>query len=99
MTHAFPTRRPSDLEAYDSAMKRERELQSELDELTQKYNRQQRESIQMAILQREVDSNRQLYEGLLQRYKEIGVAGVGTNNIAVVDRAKDRKSTRLNSSH
>lgn len=75
-------------EAYDSAMKRERELQSELDGLTQKYNRQQRESIQMAILQREVDSNRQLYEGLLQRYKEIGVAGVGTNNIAIVDRAK-----------
>src|SRR3546814_756658 len=42
----------------------------------------------MAILQREVDSNRQLYDGLLQRYKEIGVAGVGTNNIAVVDSAK-----------
>src|SRR3546814_9067193 len=42
----------------------------------------------MAILQREVDSNRQLYDGLLQRYKEIGVAGVWTNNIAVVDSAK-----------
>ncbi|KAE8236602.1 hypothetical protein A4X03_0g9383, partial [Tilletia caries] len=47
-----------------------------------------RESIEMAILQREVDSNRQIYDGLLQRYKEIGVAGVGTNNIAVVDSAK-----------
>src|SRR5690606_6504997 len=74
-------------EAYDAAVKREREMQAEMDRLTQKYNAQQRESIEMAILQREVDSNRQLYDGLLQRYKEIGVAGVGTNNISVVDRA------------
>lgn len=76
-------------EAYNAAVKRERDLQAELDGLTGQYNTQQRESIAMAILQREVDSNRQLYDGLLQRYKEIGVAGVGTNNIAVVDRAKE----------
>jgi len=75
-------------EAYTAAIKRERDLQAELDRLTGDYNTQQRESIQMAILQREVDSNRQLYDGLLQRYKEIGASGVGTNNIAVVDRAK-----------
>jgi succinoglycan biosynthesis transport protein ExoP len=75
-------------EAYDASVKRERELQGELDRLTGQYNLQQRDSIQMAILQREVDSNRQLYDGLLQRYKEIGAAGVGTNNISVVDRAK-----------
>lgn len=75
-------------EAYDAAVKRERDLQAELDNLTGQYNVQQRDSIQMAILQREVDSNRQLYDGLLQRYKEIGAAGVGANNISVVDRAK-----------
>lgn len=75
-------------EAYEAAVKRERDMQAEMDELTSKYNTQQRESIEMAILQREVDSNRQLYDGLLQRYKEIGVAGVGTNNISVVDRAQ-----------
>ncbi|WP_053553888.1 GumC family protein [Sphingopyxis sp. 113P3] len=75
-------------EAYNAAVKRERELEAELDGLTSRYNSQQRESIEMAILQREVDSNRQLYEGLLQRYKEIGVAGVGTNNVSLVDRAK-----------
>lgn len=82
-------------EAFNAAVKRERELKAELERLTEKYNTQQRASIQMAILQREVDSNRQLYEGLLQRYKEIGVAGVGTNNISVVDRAKlpDRPSS------
>ncbi|MBB6424395.1 GumC family protein [Sphingopyxis sp. JAI128] len=79
-------------EAYNAALKQERELQAELDGLTDRYNRQQRESIEMAILQREVDSNRQLYEGLLQRYKEIGVAGVGTNNVSLVDRAKPADS-------
>jgi capsular exopolysaccharide synthesis family protein len=75
-------------EAYNAALKRERDLEAELNGLTNRYNSQQRESIEMAILQREVDSNRQLYEGLLQRYKEIGVAGVGTNNVSLVDRAK-----------
>ncbi|MGV7121202.1 GumC family protein [Sphingopyxis sp. 550A] len=75
-------------EAYNAALKRERDLEAELTGLTSRYNDQQRESIEMAILQREVDSNRQLYEGLLQRYKEIGVAGVGTNNVSLVDRAK-----------
>ncbi|WP_295326121.1 polysaccharide biosynthesis tyrosine autokinase [uncultured Sphingopyxis sp.] len=82
-------------EAYQASVRRERDLQNELDNLTQRYNKQQRESIEMAILQREVDSNRQLYDGLLQRYKEIGAAGVGTNNISVVDAAKiaDRPSS------
>ena len=75
-------------EAYNAAVRRERKLKGELDRLTSDYNIQQRESIQMAILQREVDSNRQLYDGLLQRYKEIGASGVGANNIAVVDHAK-----------
>ncbi|HEY0596196.1 polysaccharide biosynthesis tyrosine autokinase, partial [Sphingopyxis sp.] len=85
----------SNREAYNAAVKRERDLQAELDGLTTRYDSQQRDSIQMAILQREVDSNRQLYDGLLQRYKEIGVAGVGTNNISLVDRAKaaDRPSS------
>src|SRR5262249_30985665 len=37
----------------------------------------------------EADTNRTLYDGLLQQYKDMGVAGaVSTNNIAVVDRAQ-----------
>lgn len=44
--------------------------------------------IQYNILKREVDTNRQLYDGLLQRYKEISAqAGVTSNNISIVDRA------------
>ena len=74
-------------ETYESALKRERDLTAELDRITGDYRDQQRRSIEYTILQREVDTNRQLYDGLLQRYKEIGAAGVGTNNIAVVDPA------------
>lgn len=46
-------------------------------------------SIEYNILQREVDTSRSLYDGLLQRYKEVGVAGgITANNVSVVDRAE-----------
>jgi len=46
-------------------------------------------SIQYTILQREVDTNRALYDALLQRYKEVGVAGgIGSSPVSIVDRAK-----------
>ena len=45
-------------------------------------------SIRYNILQREVDTNRSLYDALLQRYKEVGVAGgVGASPVSIVDRA------------
>jgi polysaccharide biosynthesis transport protein len=48
----------------------------------------QKRSIQYNILKREVDTNRDLYTSLLQRYKEVDVAsGVGANNVFVVDSA------------
>ncbi|HMN20908.1 MAG TPA: polysaccharide biosynthesis tyrosine autokinase [Ottowia sp.] len=41
------------------------------------------------LLKREVDTNRELYDGLLQQVKEVAVAGgVETNNIQVVDKAE-----------
>ncbi|HVR89981.1 MAG TPA: polysaccharide biosynthesis tyrosine autokinase [Novosphingobium sp.] len=46
-------------------------------------------SIQYNILQREVDTNRALYDALLQRYKEIGVAGgIGQSTVSIVDQAE-----------
>lgn len=46
-------------------------------------------SIQYTILQREVDTNRSLYDALLTRYKEVGVAGgVGNSPVSIVDRAE-----------
>jgi polysaccharide biosynthesis transport protein len=74
--------------AYRSSVARENGLKARVDGLKNSVLEQRRRGIQYTIYQREVDTNRQLYDGLLQRYKEIGVAGgVGTNNIAIVDTA------------
>lgn len=73
---------------YSEALEREQKLRSQVNRLKLQFSGERRDSIQYNIFQREVDTNRQLYDGLLQRYKEIGVAGVGTNNISIVDRAQ-----------
>ncbi len=73
---------------YKEALSRERELQREVNSLKSEFSGERRDAIQYNIFQREVDTNRQLYDGLLQRYKEIGVAGVGSNNISIVDNAQ-----------
>ncbi len=45
-------------------------------------------SIGYSVLKREVDTNRELYDGLLQRVKEVGVVGgIVTNNISFLDQA------------
>ena len=73
---------------YRGAAERERGLQDRVDQLKRSYLDLRRRSIQYNIFQQEVDTNRSLYEGLLQRFKEIGVAGgVGVNNISIVDQA------------
>jgi capsular exopolysaccharide synthesis family protein len=73
---------------YDAALAEEHSLAAQIEKLKADVTDFRNRNIQYTILQREVDTNRQLYDGLLQRYKEIGVAGgVGANNIAVVDKA------------
>jgi capsular exopolysaccharide synthesis family protein len=73
---------------YSEALSRENNLRHQVGALKVRLDTQQRDSIQYNIYQREADTNRQLYDSLLQRFKEIGIAGVGTNNIAIVDSAK-----------
>lgn len=73
---------------FEQARQRESELKSRVESLKGRLIGEQRNSIQYNIYQREVDTNRQLYDALLQRFKEIGVAGVGTNNVSIVDRAE-----------
>jgi capsular exopolysaccharide synthesis family protein len=44
--------------------------------------------VQYNLLAREADTNRSLYEGLLQRYKELNAAaGISASNIAIIDLA------------
>lgn len=73
---------------YRQALERERALNARVEQLKSSYLDLRRRSIQYNIFQQEVDTNRALYDGLLQRFKEIGVAGgVGINNVSVVDPA------------
>ena len=73
---------------YQQALSRENALRQRVEALKGDYLDLRRRSIQYSIYQQEVDTNRALYDGLLQRFKEIGVAaGVGVNNVSVVDTA------------
>jgi capsular exopolysaccharide synthesis family protein len=73
---------------YRQAVATERSLQNKVDALKTQLLAEQGKNIQYNIIQRDVDTNRALYEALLQRFKEVGVAGgIGTNNISIIDRA------------
>ena len=74
--------------AYQVAVNEERSLQNQVNQLKGENLDLRNRSVQYNILQRELDTSRTLYDGLLQRYKEVGVTGgVTANNISLVDRA------------
>jgi len=74
---------------YRSAVSRSRLLGQAVGQQTNVFNDVAEKSIQYNILKREVDTNRQLYDGLLQRLKEASVsAGLKASNIRVVDAAE-----------
>lgn len=74
---------------YDSAMRREILLETDYRTQTSIVSDQSEKSIQYNILKREVDTNRQLYESMLQHVKEASVAGaLRASNIRVIDPAK-----------
>ena len=53
----------------------ETEMKKRIEALKQDVLDLQKRSIQYNILKREVDTNQSLYNGLLQRYKEVDIAG------------------------
>jgi len=74
--------------AYESSLDQENEMKKRIEGLRADVLDLQKRSIEYNILQREVDTNRSLYDGLLQRFKEVDIAGgVGANNVFVVDTA------------
>lgn len=73
------------------AFLQEQALQREFYRAKSGYLGQQGQGVQYGILKREVDTNRQLYDALLQRYKEIGVVGAGKNNMILADKAEIAK--------
>jgi succinoglycan biosynthesis transport protein ExoP len=71
---------------YEADVAQENLLNKEMDTLKNQLFDQQNRSIEYSVALQDVNTNQQLYDGLLQRYKEIGIAGgVTTNNMSVVD--------------
>jgi capsular exopolysaccharide synthesis family protein len=74
---------------YDGDVRRQANLQARIADVKSEILALQDRSTDYQTLKREVDTNRELYDGLLQRMKEVGVvAGIGTNNISIIDRAE-----------
>jgi succinoglycan biosynthesis transport protein ExoP len=74
---------------YFAALHREDLVKGALDGQQRQVNLIAEKAVQYNILKREVDTNRQLYEGLLQRLKEAGVsASLKASNIRIVDPAE-----------
>lgn len=73
---------------YVVAQRQEAALQEQLAGYKTTTLAEQDRGVRYNILRREVDTNRTLYDGLLQRYKEISAAaGIAANNISIIDRA------------
>jgi succinoglycan biosynthesis transport protein ExoP len=74
---------------YFAALRREALVQHAFVDKQKQANLIAEKSVQYGILSREVESNKTMYEGLLQRLKEAGVsAGLKASNIRIVDPAK-----------
>lgn len=73
---------------YQAAAGRENELRAKVSSLRADVLDLRNRGIGYNFLQREVDTNRELYDALLQRFKEIGVVGeLGENQATVIDTA------------
>lgn len=73
---------------YAIALNNENALSAKVRTLKGSFLDLQNRSIKYNIIQRDVDTSRTFYEGLLEREKEVAVAGVGSNNVSVVDAAR-----------
>ncbi len=73
---------------YRGSRQRELLLKEALDEQKGEVNKTAEKLVQYSILKREADTNKQLYDGMLQKLKEAGItAGLRSSNIRIVDPA------------
>lgn len=71
--------------SYEAAVEKENELQSEIDRQRTETLNLNDSAAQYAILQREVDTNRELYNAVLTRMKDVAViSGERLNNVSVI---------------
>ncbi|MPY86443.1 MAG: polysaccharide biosynthesis tyrosine autokinase [Luteitalea sp.] len=75
--------------AYDAAVTQEQTLNAALDEQKEQAMELNRAGIEYGALQRAAESNRGLFQGLLQRTLETDItADLKTNNVRIVDQAE-----------
>lgn len=77
------------LASYRSAVSAENALKAQVAALKGSVLDLRGRSIKYGTLQRDVSTNRELYEALLNRYKNVGVgSGIGNSPVSIVDRAE-----------
>ncbi len=73
---------------YDAAADSEKKLEGQVASLKTATLGEQDRSVQYNLLAREADTNRTIYDGLLQRFKELNAAaGISASNLVIIDRA------------
>ena len=73
---------------YQASLKAEQMLQASFDKQKGEAYKLNEDAIQYAILRRDVESSRDLYDGLLKKLKEAGImAGLKSSNINIIDQA------------
>jgi len=75
--------------AYLAAVGKEKGLRGQMDKQKSETFALKDASVQYAILAREANTNKQLYDSVLERFREISVAGeLPASNVSIVDRAE-----------
>ncbi len=73
---------------YAAAAASERQLDQQVGRLRGETLSEQDQSVRYNTLAREVDTARSIYDGLLQRYRELNAsAGIAASNVSIIDRA------------
>lgn len=71
---------------YEAALAAEQRLREQVRKLKGDTLAEQDRSVRYNTLAREADTNRSIYEGLLQRYRELNAsAGISSSNLSIID--------------
>jgi capsular exopolysaccharide synthesis family protein len=74
---------------FTAAAASEQRLRQQVGELEGATLREQDRSVRYNTLAREADTNRSIYDGLLQRYRELNAAaGITASNVSIIDNAE-----------
>ena len=74
--------------AYVAALDQETEFRNRMEEQKAATLKLKDASVEYAILAREVETNRELHQSVLQRMKEMSVAELRSSNVSIIDRAE-----------